>query len=94
MLDRLGIISFNFDSLKMNIDVIRKVVNNCYVLCLQETFICDIDDSYLDRIDKSCTLAFSPAIGGNALSHSRLKGGLIIFWKKFRSINTFINLSF
>ena len=82
LVDNLRIITFNCNSMKKNIDVIRTLLNDCDVLCLQETLIYDNDDCYLDRIDNRFNFTLSPCTSANVIAAGRPKGGLITFWRK------------
>ena len=77
----LKLISFNCNSFRKHIDIVRKLLNVSDIRCLQETFLNSDDEGYLDKIDKRFNFAFMPCTNDNVLNSGRPKGGLVIFWR-------------
>ena len=79
----LSVISFNCNSIRKNVDVVKDLFKECDILLLQETLI------FSDDLDSISNLAldyanahipsFDPVLRGEA---GRLRGGLSIFWHK------------
>ena len=85
--NKVRITSFNCNSFRKNIYVIRKLLNVSDIVCLQETFLHVHDNAYLERVDKNFNFCFVPCTG-NVITGGRPKGGLVIFWRE--TLNNFV----
>ena len=78
----LKIISYNCQSFKSNIDIVKELLHKCDVLFLQETLIDDNNFSLLDQIDDDFMSAYLPATRKVDCFVGRSRGGLAVLWRK------------
>ena len=58
----LKVISYNCQSVRSNYEIISKLLNDCDILFLQETFLTDVNKDILDIINVDFSSAQTPAI--------------------------------
>ena len=77
----LRICTYNVNSIRKKIDVIREILKSCDVFLCQETILLDEDDNFLNLIDKD----FCVYSRFSSLSHNgdgRPIGGMAIFLRR------------
>ena len=57
----LRICSYNCNSLRKKIDNVRKLLNGCDILLLQEILLTSDDSSFMNGIDENFTFLFVPS---------------------------------
>ena len=72
--------SYNCNSIRRQIDIIRNILRDTDILMLQEIMLYESDLSLLDEINDDFCWAASPSL--NISCDGRPKGGLAIFWNK------------
>lgn len=93
----LKITSFNCNSIRRNIDIIREIMKYSDIVLLQEICLTVEDIIFCDSIDVSFEFVINPSVYGdeNVTCEGRPKGGVAIFWKKFIGVKiiplTFVN---
>ena len=85
----LKVISYNCQSVRSNYEIISKLLNECDILFLQETFLTDVNKDILDTINVDFSSAQTPAIRKSDQFFGRASGGLAILWRKSCKIKTF-----
>lgn len=88
-MDYLTIISFNCNSVRKSIDIIKDMCNSYDIILLQEIMLLSDDFFYLNDINKNFNFYAIPSTVNNSFV-GRPKGGLCILWKK--SLNLNINI--
>ena len=78
----LKVISYNCQSVRSNFEIISKLLRDCDILFLQETFLTDVNKDILDTINIDFSSAQTPAIRKIDQFFGRSSGGLAILWKK------------
>ena len=85
----LKVISYNCQSVRSNYEIISKLLNDCDILFLQETFLTDVNKDILDIINVDFSSAQTTAIRKCDQFFGRASGGLAILWRKSCKIKTF-----
>ena len=86
--NKLRISSFNCNSLRKHVDVVRAVMNECDVLACQEIILLPDDIYLLDMIDENFMFVAVPSKTPNSDTFDgRPSGGLVIFWRKSLDIS-------
>ena len=85
----LNVISYNCQSAKANSEVIAKLLKECDILLLQETFLLDINKHILDNIDADFSTAHTSAVRKIDQFYGRSSGGLAILWRKTCKMKVF-----
>ena len=83
----LRVISYNCNSFRSNAEIISSLLDNCDILCIQETFICQNDLAILDNFDDRFYVAAEPAVRKDDTFIGRSSGGIAIFWRKSLNVN-------
>ena len=90
MASNLRIISYNCQSFRSNISIVKQLLEKCDMLFLQETLLTEFDANELDQlIDNNTIACFTPAIPSTSPNGGRPRGGLAVFWKTTDTINFF-----
>ena len=86
----LRIISYNCQSFRSNIFVVKQLLEKCDVLFLQETLLTEFNANELEQlIDNNTIACFTPATLSTSPNGERPKGCLAVFWKTSDTINFF-----
>ena len=86
----LQIFSFNCQSFRSNISIVKQLLEKCDVLFLQETLLTQFNANELDQLTDNNTIAcFTPATPSTSPNGGRPRGGLAVFWKTSDTINFF-----
>ena len=85
----LKIITFNCQSARANIEIITKLLDECDILFLQETFLTDVNKDILENINPEFSLAQTLAVRKIDQFYGRASGGLAIFWRKGYNLKVF-----
>ena len=80
--------SYNCNSLRNSIDIVRDLLNENDILFLQETLIYATDSNYVKRIDNRFNFFITSCHRKEGIDTGRPIGGLITFWRK--ELNSFI----
>ena len=72
--------SYNCNSIRKKIDIIRNILKTTDILLLQEIMLYESDLNLLDEVDDNFCWAASPSL--NISCDGRPKSGLAIFWNK------------
>ena len=90
MATNLRIISFNCQSFRSNISIVKLLLEKCDVLFLQEILLTQFTANELDQLNDNNTIAcFTPATASTSPNSGRPRGGLVVFWKISDTINFF-----
>ena len=81
--NRLRIVSFNCNSAKNKVDIIRELIKSHDIICLQETFLTHADSQFIAGLDRDINFCISNCTHNNNTNGGRPSGGLIIIWKSF-----------
>ena len=85
--------SYNCNSIRRQIDIIRDILRDTDILMLQEIMLYESDLSLLDEINDDFCWAASPSL--NISCDGRPKGGLAIFYRiTFKVIYLIVNLCY
>ena len=85
----INICSYNCNSLRKAIDIVRQLLAENDILFLQETLIFATDIEFMRGIDPDFNSVISSCTRREGIDTGRPIGGLIIFWRK-HLINEFI----
>ena len=85
----LKVISYNCQSVRAHSEIISKLLCDCDILLLQETFLSDINSDVLDNINLDFSAAHTPAIRKIDQFYGRSSGGLAILWRKSYNMKIF-----
>ena len=85
----LNVISYNCQSARAHSEVISKLLSECDMLLLQETFLPDINSDLLDNINLNFSSAHTAAIRKSDQFYGRSSGGLAILWRKTYNMKVF-----
>ena len=77
----MNIVSFNCNSARSKVDIIRALIDQFDVVCLQETFLSKDDSSFILGLRDNINYCISDCIQNISLNIGRPKGGLLIIWK-------------
>ena len=77
----LKIVSFNCNSVKKKVDIIRTLIDNYDIVCLQETFLSKDDVTFIYGLSKDINFHISDCIFNSSFNSGRPKGGLLTIWK-------------
>ena len=83
----LKIISYNCNSLNFNAGIVKKLLDECQILCLQETLIGDHNSHNLDKLNNDFMHAYVPAYRKPGCFSGRSSGGLTIFWRDIKNFS-------
>ena len=90
----LQIASFNCNSIRKNVDSVRSLLKNNDFVVLQELLICESDVNFLSTLDSNVQYhAFVKDKHLNGINTGRPCKGVAIFWKKYISSVTTININ-
>jgi hypothetical protein len=79
----LNVISFNCNSIRKNIEIVKELLKSCDILLLQETIITEYEIDSISNIDLNFKFCHAPSTVPNILGKGgRPKGGLSVFWHK------------
>ena len=81
--NKLKIVSYDCNSAKNRVDVIRELINNHDIVCLQETFLNKSDTDFIMGLDKNINFFISDSQVNYNANGGHPKGGLLIIWKKY-----------
>ena len=83
----LRVSSFNCNSLRKHIDIVRQLTANNDIILLQEVLLIDDDSHFIQAIDPDFEFALTPSIWDTeAELAGRPRGGLAILWRKSLNI--------
>ena len=83
------IVSYNCNSAKNSVDVIRTLIDQYDIVCLQETFLSKDDIRFIYGLRDNINFCISDCLFNISLNCGRPKGGLLTIWKKhFDSVFT------
>ena len=88
MSHKIKICSYNCNSLRNSIDIIRELLAENDILLLQETLIFSTDAEFISCIDDNFNFSISSCTRKLGIDSGRPIGGLITFWKK--NLNSFL----
>lgn len=85
---QLNIVSFNCNSIRRKVDIIRELMNDADILLCQEIILLNDDISFIDSLSDDFKSYSVPSIkiNGDNLD-GRPSGGLTLFWRKSLNIN-------
>jgi hypothetical protein len=84
----LRVASYNCNSIRKKIDIIRQLLSSCDILLCQEIILLPEDVSFIDNIDSEFDSFAVPSNHANSNSFDgRPYGGCALFWRKKRNID-------
>ena len=79
----IKVISYNCNSLRKNVDTVRKLLDGCDVLLLQEIMLVEEDIGIISQINEEIIFVATPSRKANSNSFDwRPSGGNAIIWSK------------
>ena len=91
MMNNIKVISFNCGGLKRNVELINLLLNECDILCVQETLLFESSNDILNRFSIDYNFEYQGATKTNVFA-GRPRGGLVTFWKS--SLNSMVSVTF
>ena len=85
----LRIISYNCQSFKSKGLIIEGLLEECDIMCLQETFVDTVSSTIFENFHPNFVSSYVPAFRKNDISAGRPIGGLALFWRKTLNIKYF-----
>ena len=82
----MRVISYNCQSFRNNVPLVKSLLNRCEILLIQETHLPESGSGVLDDLDDQIVNAFAPAIRKDDVFVGRSSGGLAIFLNKIQNI--------
>ena len=79
----INICSYNCNSAKKSVDIIRELIDTHDIVCLQETFLSASDSDFINGLHKDINFCISDCVFKGDLEKGRPKGGLVILWKSY-----------
>ena len=84
----LKIVSFNCNSVRNKVDIVRTLIDNYDIVCLQETFLSKLDVNFIYGLRNNINFHISDCVYNSNFNSGRPKGGLLTIWKT--SIDKFL----
>ena len=86
----LRIVSYNCQSFRSSISIVKRLLEKSDVLFLQKTLLNQFNANELDQLtDTDTIICFTPATASTSPNGGRQRGGLAKFWKSSDIINFF-----
>ena len=79
--NNISIASYNCNSAKNQVDVIRDIINDHDITFLQETFLSSANANFIAGLCKNINFCISDCTYNSSCERGRPKGGLVIIWK-------------
>ena len=79
--NHIKIASYNCNSAKNQVDLIRDIINDHDIVCLQETFLSAANNRFIAGLCKNINFCVSDCVYNTSCEKGRPRGGLIIIWK-------------
>ena len=93
LISSLRIASYNCNSVRKRIDIVRSILNKCDILLLQEILLLEEDKNFLYGLNSLFEAYVVPSKHSNSnCLEGRPSGGLAILWRK--QLNISIDISF
>ena len=90
MATNLRIFSYNCQSFRSNISIVKRLLKKCDLLFLQETLLTQFAANELNQLTDNNTIAcFTSATASTSSNGGRPRGDLAVFWKTSDTINFF-----
>ena len=77
----LKIVSFNCNSVRNKVDIVRTLIDNYDIVCLQETFLSKLDVNFIYGLRNNINFHISDCVYNSNFNSGRPKGGLLTIWK-------------
>ena len=92
-MNNIKVISFNCGGLKSNAELINLLLNECDILCVQETLLFESSNDILNKFSIDYNFEYQGATKTKFnVFAGRPSGGLVTFWKS--SLNSMVSVTF
>ena len=86
--ETLKIISYNCNSIRSKVDIVRDLLSLCDILLCQEVILLEDERCFLDGICELFSYVFLPSTApDNLLGEGRPPGGMVLYFRKSLSIS-------